>query len=426
MSHLTFLTLGSRGDIVPYMALGRHLRARGHAVRFISSQDFSSLAADHGLDFHPLHVDLQALVGGESGQQLLGSGQNLFRQAAAIRAAFGRLSDTIAHDLLAPALRATDAILCQTPGALYGADLAEAARAPLIQLAVMPLERTRRWPHLAVASSLGRLPGVTRLSYPLAEQLVWQIFRPAINRFRRRLGLQPRGPGGYFRQLRARGVPVINGFSPLVVPPPSDWPVHVHQTGYWHPHDPAWQPPPALLRFLEDGPPPVFVGFGSMPLRDPARTTAALLEALRLSGQRGLLHGGWGGLAAAQLPPNVFPVPYADFGWLFARAAAVVHHGGSGTTATGLRAGVPGLLVPFAFDQFFWGDRVHALGVGPRPIPFARLTAQRLAAALTETLNDTALRSRARALGQALSAEDGPGHAASLIERYIQTGQPPI
>jgi UDP:flavonoid glycosyltransferase YjiC (YdhE family) len=421
MPHITLLTLGSRGDIVPYLALGRRLRAAGHAVRVVTHANFAPLAADYGLDFHPIRLDVKSLVASHEGQQLLGAGQNVLRQAAAIKRTFVRLSDETARDLLDPTLRVTDAVLCQLPGALYGADLAEAAGVPLIQLAVMPLERTRQWPHLACPAWLGRLPGFTHLSYPLVEQLVWQMFRPSINRFRRRLGLRPQGMRGYFRQLGARGVPVLNAFSPLVVPRPPDWPAHIHQTGYWFPHDPAWQPPPALLRFLEDGPPPVFLGFGSMPLRDPARTAATLLEALRLSGQRGLLHAGWGGLAAADLPPTVFPLRYAAFEWLFPRTAAVVHHGGSGTTAMGLRAGVPSVLVPFTFDQFFWAERVQALGAGPRPVPYAALTAPRLAQALTAAVTDPTLRARAHTLGQALAAEDGLGQAVAVIERSLSS-----
>lgn len=418
MSHFTLLALGSRGDVVPYLALGQRLRLAGHAVRFITAQDFGPLVAAHDLDPHLLPIAMQGLITGGDGQQLLASGQNIVRQAAAIRATFGRLADAIAGGLLAPALRATDAVLCQLPGALYGADLAEAAGVPLIQLAVMPLERTGQWPHLGLPARLGRLPGFTRCSYAVAEQLVWHIFRPSINRFRGQLGLPPRGLGGYFHQLRARRVPVLNAFSPLVVPRPPDWPAHLHQTGYWFPHDPAWQPPAALLRFLEAGPAPVYIGFGSMPLRDPARTTATVLEALRLSGQRGLLLGGWGGLQATSLPATVFPLDYAAFEWLFPRVAAVVHHGGSGTTAAGLRAGVPSVLVPFAFDQFFWAERVRALGVGPPPLPQARLTAPRLAAALTAAVSNAAWRHRAAALGHALAAEDGLGDAVALIERY--------
>jgi UDP:flavonoid glycosyltransferase YjiC (YdhE family) len=347
----------------------------------------------------------------------------VLRQALAIHRSFGRVSEITAAALLDPALRATDAVLCQTPGALYGTDLAEAAGVPLILLAVMPLARTRQWPHLAFPAWLGRLPGFTPMSYRLAEQLVWQMFRPSVNRFRRRLGLAPQGLGGYFRQLEARAVPVLNGFSRHVVPRPPDWPAYVHQTGYWHPHDPAWQPPGDLLRFLEEGPPPVFLGFGSMPVGDAQRVTTILVEALRLSGQRGVLLGGWGGLGAAALPSSVYRLDYAAFEWLFPRMAALVHHGGSGTTGMGLRAGVPAVVVPFAFDQFFWGERVRALGAGPAPVPYAALNTPRLAAAITAAVGDPALRRQAAALGMALQAEDGLAEAAALIEQHSCHGR---
>jgi UDP:flavonoid glycosyltransferase YjiC (YdhE family) len=425
MPHFTMMALGSRGDVVPYLALGRRLRAAGHAVRFVTYATFGALVTEHGLDAHLIDVDVRALINGLQGQQLLAGGQNVLRQALAIRRSFGRVSDTTAAVLLDPALRATDAVLCQTPGALYGADLAEAAGVPLVQLAVMPLARTRQWPHLAFPAGLGWLPGFTPLSYRLAEQLVWQMFRPSINRFRRRLGLRPQSLGGYFRQLEARGVPVLNGFSRHVVPRPPDWPAHVQQTGYWHPHDPAWSPPADLLRFLDQGPAPVFLGFGSMPVRDPLAVTATLVEALRLSGQRGVLLGGWGGLGDAVLPPSVYRLEYAAFEWLFPRMAALIHHGGSGTTGMGLRAGVPNVVVPFAFDQFFWGERVRALGVGPVPVPYGRLSAPRLAAAITAAVGDSAMRRQSAAVGAALAAEDGLGQAVALIERYSCLGDRP-
>jgi UDP:flavonoid glycosyltransferase YjiC (YdhE family) len=157
-----------------------------------------------------------------------------------------------------------------------------------------------------------------------------------------------------------------------------------------------------------------------MPLRDPRRVTETVLDALRDSGQRGILHAGWADLGGGALPPSVLQVDYVPYHWLFPRVAAVVHHGGSGTTASGLRAGVPSLVVPFVFDQFFWGRRVAALGVGPRPVPYRRLSPARLAGAIGEAVADTGMRRRAEALGARIRAEDGVAAAVRIVDRYLR------
>lgn len=176
-----------------------------------------------------------------------------------------------------------------------------------------------------------------------------------------------------------------------------------------------WQPPAALEDFLETGPLPVYVGFGSMPSQRPEDAAAMVVEALQRNGLRGVLYGGWGGLRPEDLPEQIYvtgPVPH---NWLFPRMAAIVHHGGAGTTAAGLWAGVPNIVTPFFGDQPFWGRQVHALGVGPQPIPRSKLTVDNLSEALHTVTTDTQLRERAAALGQRIRAEDGVARAVELI-----------
>jgi sterol 3beta-glucosyltransferase len=194
-------------------------------------------------------------------------------------------------------------------------------------------------------------------------------------------------------------------------------------TGFWVLDDPAgWSPPPGLQQFLQEGTAPVSVGFGSMSAADPAqagRLAETVLEALRLTGRRAVLLTGWSGMPVRP-SENVFALGEAPHGWLFPRVAAAVHHGGSGTTGASLRAGVPTVTVPFAFDQPFWGARVAAAGAGPPPIPRRRLTADRLARAIHLATNDPAMARRAADLGRRLRAEDGTGQAARILETYLQ------
>jgi sterol 3beta-glucosyltransferase len=209
-------------------------------------------------------------------------------------------------------------------------------------------------------------------------------------------------------------------YSPAVVPKPPDWSEHAHVTGYWfldHPQE--WQPPADLVGFLESGPPPLYVGVGGITSRDPEKASRIVLDALRQSGQRGVIATGWGGLSRSDLPGEVFVTEAVPHDWLFPRMSAVVHHGGAGTTGAGLRAGVPSILVPVANDQPFWGRRVKALGAGPDPIPRKRLTADRLAHAMRVAVMDESIRKGAAELGQRLRAEDGVVNAVRIINQTV-------
>jgi sterol 3beta-glucosyltransferase len=195
----------------------------------------------------------------------------------------------------------------------------------------------------------------------------------------------------------------------------------VAATGYWFlDAPPGWEPPAGLQAFLEAGPPPVYVGFGSMFMEGGPRQTKVVLDTLRLAGQRGVLATGWGGLSAQPDTPDVFFVEAVPHDWLFPRVSAVVHHGGAGTTGAGLRAGRPTVICPLVGDQWFWGRRVAALGAGPAPLPKPWLTAERLAEAITRAVTDPALRQRAAALGEAVRAEDGVGRAVAFIQQHLE------
>jgi sterol 3beta-glucosyltransferase len=202
---------------------------------------------------------------------------------------------------------------------------------------------------------------------------------------------------------------------------PPDWDGRSVATGYWfldRPDD--WQPPHELVEFLERDAPPVYVGFGSMPSEDAVVKTRLILEALQLSGQRGVVATGWGGLSANDLPEYVHALETAPHNWLFPRMAAVVHHGGAGTTAAGLRAGVPTVICPFFGDQPFWGRRVASLGVGPQPIAQKGLSAEKLADALLTVIGNKTMKERAAALGATIRSEDGIGRAVALIEAEVK------
>jgi UDP:flavonoid glycosyltransferase YjiC (YdhE family) len=209
----------------------------------------------------------------------------------------------------------------------------------------------------------------------------------------------------------------LYGFSPRVVAPPDDWAGDRYVTGYWFlDPDPAWDPPDQLLSFLDAGPAPLYVGFGSSSMRQPRQLAQIAIQALARTGQRGLLGLANDALDSEQLPPHVYPIGAIPHHWLFPRTAAVVHHGGAGTTGAGLRAGVPSIVVPFTTDQPFWGRRVFRLGTGPRPIPATKLTTDNLAEAICQAVSDAPMAAKARALGRRIRQEDGTGRAVTIVE----------
>jgi sterol 3beta-glucosyltransferase len=182
-----------------------------------------------------------------------------------------------------------------------------------------------------------------------------------------------------------------------------------------------WQPPAALDAFLESGPAPVYIGFGSMGSRDPEQTAKLVLEAVKKTGQRAILQSGWGGLKADQLPNDVHLIGQTPHHWLFPKMAAVVHHGGAGTTAAGLRAGVPTTLIPFFGDQPFWGERVARLGVGTKPIPRKQLTSDNLAQAIQTSTQNSSIRQAATRIGEKIRAEDGIAKFVQALEQIKKT-----
>lgn len=412
---ITILATGTRGDVQPFVALGLGLQQAGYQVGIVSNSYYEAFVRQYRLNFHPLHGDIQAGLQTELGQKYLGSGNLL----AGLKYFVKEIPKWYAH-LQAQAWQACQHSTCLIYSLIdvYGYDIAQKLGVPAVQGHPQPFIPTRAFP----PPSLGwpNLGGpINKLTYPLSEFVAWHLlYRQAVNKFRREtLGLPPTNLRGTFYRQRKQEIPALMPFSPVVISRPIDWPGHVHLTGFWFlPPPPDWQPPASLLDFMNSGPPPVYIGFGSMANRKAAETTELVLEALKLSGQRGILATGWGGLNAAHLPDDVLLLEAAPHHWLFPQMKAVVHHGGAGTTAAGLQAGIPSVLVPHFQDQFFWGQRVQALGVGPAPIPRTKLTAKVLAQRITAATHQT-MQERAARVGRQIRAEDGIGAAIAVIRR---------
>ncbi|WP_345700852.1 glycosyltransferase [Kitasatospora terrestris] len=399
---VALMTAGSRGDVAPFTGLGHALEQAGHRVTLVTHERFAGLAADAGLGFHALPVDPRAVLESGRGQGLhrsAGGAAKLVRMLSMARSLVGRMTD----DLLAAA-READALLLSASFAPLGHAIGAGLGLPTVGLNLQPIDATAVFaPPLVTAGSWG--PFANRLAGQGVNLALEEVFRGAVRNVRHRLGLPPSGPRASRRARERQDWPVLHGFSPLVVPRPRDWRPGLRLAGYWWPYDPPDARLPAAVEdFLASGPPPVYVGLGSATVPDPERLSRTVVTALRTAGLRGIVQRGWAGLHAEG--EDVLTVDELPHSLLFPRTAAVVHHGGAGTTAATLRAGVPSVPVPVQFDAAFWASRQVALGVAPAALPLRRVTPGHLAAALRAATVDPAFTDRARALATRLAAED--------------------
>ncbi|MFJ9615716.1 glycosyltransferase [Streptomyces noursei] len=415
---------GSYGDIAPYTGLGARLRAAGHQVALATHDGHAPLVRAAGLDFRSLPADPRAAGPGEPATAGTPTGRRaLMRRAAAFVEQLGTgMADAVAPD--------TELLVLTTTTAPLGWHLAEALDIPSVGAYLVPTAPTRAFsPVVSGGRQLGGWGN--RTAGRFSVRVVDRLYTGAARALRTRLGLPPATPATVRRRVEAADWPVLHGFSELVVPRPADWRPGLDVTGYWWPHHaPDAQLPSALEDFLDAGPPPVSLGFGSMAADDAERLSALAVRALRRAGLRGVLLSGNAALTAADSPgDDILTVPTAvPHALLFPRVAAAVHHCGAGTAAAALRAGVPSVPVPFTADQPFWAARLAALGAATAALPFPALATKlslddavaRLAAALTEATTTPALRTRARAAARHLAAEDGPTAALAALDRLAR------
>lgn len=408
----------------PYVALGKRLRAEGVDVRVATAPYFKDLVLGAGLEFFPVSIDLQQVLSDVLEKQR----SDPVSQALGIRKHVWPLLETNVEEFCEAGQGAD--FLFQTPATFIAYYVAKYLGIPSVSAEMQPaMHSTGRFrsailpPLPKIASS--RLSAIcNRLSYVLVHEVFWNAFRGPVNDvITRRLGMPPAHALPVYteddRTMRDAGALALCGWSPYVLPKPSDWHDNIHVTGYWFlDAREDWQPPEGLTDFLESGTKPVAIGFGSTTNLDAEWVLENIVGALELTGSRAVLLTGWSDISSTYMPDEIFTLEQAPHDWLYPRVSATVHHGGSATVGASLRAGVPTITIPFWFDQHFWGERVAALGAGPAPIPAPRLCARSLAEAICAATTNGDMKFRAQELGRAIRQEDGASVAVSALENH--------
>ena len=446
--------VGSRGDVQPFVALGKVLKETyGHRVRLATHPNFKEFVTENGLEFFSIGGDPQALMAfmvknpglmpgfdslrtGDVGKRRKEVGEYLkgcWRSCFESGNGFGpEAKDDTVEDWRSHAPSEDDYIhkpfvadcIIANPPSFAHIHCAEKLGIPLHIMFTMPWSPTQAFPHpLADIQSSNADANLTNyISYALVDMLTWQGLGDIINRFRQRsLGLDSISlmwAPGMLQRLR---IPHTYCWSPALIPKPRDWGANISLSGFFF-LDLAtnYTPDPGLKAFLDAGPPPVYIGFGSIVLDDPTAMTKLIFDAVAQTGQRALVSKGWGGVGADELgkPDNVYMLGNVPHDWLFKQVSCVVHHGGAGTTAAGITAGRPTLVVPFFGDQQFWGSMVARAGAGPEPIPNKQLTSENLAAGILKCLEPES-QERAQELAASIATEKGSHVGAQSFHQFL-------
>lgn len=418
---IVMLALGTWGDVRPYVVLAQALQEGGFDVLVVAAEEFREWVEARGLAFAGMRVNIQSIMesmmssskSADTGNSFIGAA----RHYAGIMASTTR---QMGEDLI-DIVREGDVLLYVETIHHLVHGILDKYRLRSIIVSLFPMTPTAAFPIFNLPDLPAWMPArglYNRMSGDVLRRATWEIVGRQGNKIRtEQLHLSRR----YWHTHRTLmdATPQLLLVSRHVLPRPADWSSRIQLTGYVFDDDPTWEAPQDLLDFLESGAKPVYIGFGSMAEKDPVATTRLLIDAVQQAGKRAVLLSGWAGIGDMDLPDTIFVLDYAPHGWLFPRMAVVIHHGGAGTTAAGLRAGVPTIVVPALGDQIFWGRRVYELGAGTKHLMRSQLNAGNLAAAIREATENQRIRERAQELGALIREEDGVGTAVASIRDLL-------
>jgi sterol 3beta-glucosyltransferase len=417
--NIVILAIGTLGDVQPCIALGVGLKEAGFSVRIASHEPFRQFIIDHKLSFSPIFGDPSEWAEGEELLSLVQHGRNYYRWLRQLR----KLAQPLMEDILESCLRACQGAgaIIYTPLAWAGYSLAQYLKTPCFMASMQPLNPTCYFASPWSPQNFNIGPAYNLFTHHAVEQLYWYFNKPFINHWRQNsLNLPALPSRGPFGQECWRLQKFLNAYSRFVLPIPPDWPENVHVTGYWFlKPDSQWQPPASLIDFIRSGSPPVYIGFGSIVDFNQHALLEIIIKALSKAGKRGILQINGNMLTERRISDDILNIGWTPHDWLFPQMSAIVHHGGAGTTANSLRAGVPSIIIPSAWDQPFWGKRMADLRVGPPPIQRSQLSSDRLCYSIQRAIEDKTIKLSALKLSNSICGEDGVSEAVRIIKTVV-------
>jgi sterol 3beta-glucosyltransferase len=424
---ITLLTSGTRGDVIPYIVLGEGLQDVGYNVRIAAPIGFANLFQQTKIKFSPFEGNPSDLLVEQGNQTPLTLGSNFIHSIQATRK-FMKQARPLYRKMLQTAFEAckgSDLLIYGLP-TLWGSHIAEGLKTPAVRALLQPLTPTREFPSALLPFRFSLFGIGNWLSHWIVTQLTYLSWHSEINYARRSIfGLNSAPLLDPSLQNFSEQPFTLNGFSKQIVPRPKDWNGKQVITGYWRDFgvrqlvaEISEQLAVQLQKFIESSPNPLAIGFGSPSTKDISQTINILEKALNQTNTQAVLTipSKWHNQIKSK---NIFPIDYVPHDWLYKHVKVAIHHGGAGTTSASLHAGIPTITLPLAIDQFFWGERIHKIGVGPKPIPQRKLTAEKLANAIHIALTDETMKARAKTVSEKLSLENGIQVAVSRMRKII-------
>ncbi|WP_111979354.1 glycosyltransferase [Algibacillus agarilyticus] len=425
------LTLGTQGDVQPYVALAQGLINAQHQVDICTSVYFEDFIKHHNIDYQYMNNDFVELINHKCSKTLLNSHSSIFKKIRSLftlAALSKKLMPRIFEDTWQAAQNTQPDLIIAHPKVLSASHIGEALNVPLIIASPIPtFEPTAAFPLVGLPLLSFLTPAQSKwynkLSYKLTRK-AHHVFDQKINAFRKhKLGLAPCDPkSSPTTNHLNQPITHLHAFSPAVLKKPDDWRKHAHVTGYWYlKNNPSWQAPQALSNFITANKPPIYIGFGSMAGSHAKALGHLIVQALNKTKSRAIIATGWGGVEIDHKDINdrIYVIKSAPHNWLFPQMAAVIHHGGAGSTAAVLKAGKPSLICPFSMDQPFWGKQIEKLEVGLTPIHQKDLTVDNLAAAILTLQTNQLIIKNAEKIGITINTEDGVKNAIEIIEQTV-------
>ncbi|KAJ5766124.1 uncharacterized protein N7511_003740 [Penicillium nucicola] len=447
--NIVIQVIGSRGDIQPFVAIGKELQTHGHRVRLATHLSFRDFVLESGLEFFNIGGDPEELMAFMVKNPGLLPGLNTIRSGAirkrradmkaiihgcwrsCIETGDGTDLHQIKEDLWNDTVDyrrrpfVADAIIANPPS-LAHIHCAQRLGIPLHMMFTMPWSPTQSFSHpLAVLNQSSCKPTVANfVSYAVVDMMIWEGLGDIVNSWRKKaLALDELDTITAPSLIHRLQVSYSYLWSPALLPKPKDWPENIDICGFsFLPSKSDYEPPKEIAEFLKAGPAPIYVGFGSIVVDDQATLTNIIFEAIRNSGQRALVSKGWGNLGAdnVDVPDNILIIGSVPHDWLFQQVSCVIHHGGAGTTAAGLALACPTIIVPFFGDQQFWGSIVARAGAGPMPIPHKQLTAEKLTEAIRSAL-EPSTKEKAQKISNEMKTESGVRDGVRSFHRHLNS-----